>query len=144
MDFGGDDFHGSDGTIPVRRYKREELLPSARAFWDACVAAGYPETPAQNHPKSMGVGLCPLNNVDSTRMSTALTNLASFRHPLNLTVRSDVLAHRVVLDGNRAVGIEAESGGGDFRIDSAEVILCGGTINSPQPLMLSGVGPAGT
>ena len=142
LDFGGDDFHGSDGPIPVRRYKREELLPSARAFWDACIAAGYPETLDQNHPESTGVGPRPLNNVNGIRMSTAMTYLASFRHPLNLTVRSDVLAHRVIWDGNRAVGVEAQSGGEIFRIDAAEVILCGGAINSPQLLMLSGVGPA--
>ncbi len=141
LDFGGDDFHGSGGPIPVRRYKRDELLPSARAFWDACLAAGYPETLDQNHPDSTGVGPRPLNNVDGVRMSTALTYLAASRHPLNLTVRAGVLVHRIILEGSRAVGVEAESGGEVFRIDADEVILSGGAINSPQLLMLSGVGP---
>ena len=142
LDFGGDDFHGSGGPIPVRRHKRDQLLPTARAFWDACLAAGFPETLDQNHPESTGVGPRPLNNVDGVRMSTALTYLSTVRHPLNLTIRGDVLVRRVLFEGKRAVGLEAESGGELFRVDAGEVILSGGAINSPQLLMLSGVGPA--
>ena len=69
-----DDFHGSDGPIPVRRYKREEWLPVAEAFYDACVAMGFPEDPDQNSPDSNGVAARPLNNIDGVRMSTALTS----------------------------------------------------------------------
>jgi choline dehydrogenase len=142
LDFGGDDFHGSDGPIPVRRYKKEELLPASRAFWDACVAAGYPETFDQNHPDSTGVGQRPLNNVDGIRMSTAMTYLKETRHRLNLTIRGNALAQRILFDGIRAVGVEVESAGEVFSVDAGEVILSGGAINSPQLLMLSGVGPA--
>ena len=141
--YGGDDFHGSDGPIPVRRYQRDELLPAARAFWDACLAEGFPETLGQNHPDSTGVGPRPMNNIDGVRMSTAVTYPAEARNRLNLTVRGDVLARKVLFDGKRAVGIEAESGGEIFQIDAEDVILRGGAINSPQLLMLSGVGPAG-
>ena len=142
LDFGGDDFHGSDGPIPVRRYKREELLPTADAFWRACLAEGFPETLDQNHPDSTGVGPRPLNNIDGVRMSTALTYLAIARHRLNLTVRSNVLVRRVLFDGTRASGVEVESGGEVFRVEGGQIILSGGAINSPQLLMLSGVGPA--
>ena len=142
LDFKGDDFHGSDGPIPVKRPKREELSPTARAFWDACVAAGYPETLDKNHPESTGVGPHQLNNIDGVRMSTALTYLGMARHRLNLTVRGGVLVQRVLFDGDRAVGVEAESGGETFTIEAQEIVLSGGSINSPQLLMLSGVGPA--
>ena len=142
LDFGGDDFHGSDGPIPVRRYKTEELLPTARAFWEVCVAEGFPETLDQNHPESEGVGARPLNNIDGVRMSTALTYLTMARHLLNLTIRANVFVRRILFDGKRTVGVETESGGEIFRIEADEVILSGGAINSPHLLMLSGVGPS--
>ena len=142
LDFAGDDFHGSEGPIPVRRYKREELLPAPRAFWDACSAAGFPDSLDQNHPDATGVGPRPLNNVDGIRMSTALTYLNMARHRLNLSIRANVVARRVLFEGDRAVGVEAESGGEVFRVQADQVILSGGAIASPQVLMLSGVGPA--
>ena len=141
LDFSGDDFHGSDGPIPVRRYQEDELLPSPRAFLEACVAAGFPHTHDVNHPESTGVGYFAFNRIDEVRMSTALTYLDMARSRLNLTVRSDVLVHRVMFDGQRAVGVEAESGGEVFQVTANNIILSGGAINSPQLLMLSGVGP---
>jgi len=142
LNYGGDDFHGSEGPIPVRRYKKEEMLPSCQAFWDACIGAGFPESLDQNHPESTGVGPRPLNNIDGVRMSTSLTYLTTARHRLNLTIRGNVLVRRILFDGKRAVGVEAESDGELFTIDANEVILSGGAINSPQLLMLSGIGPA--
>ena len=141
-DYPGGDFHGNDGPIPVRRYKRAEWLPHAGAFYDACVALGFPEDPDQNHPDSNGVAARPLNNIDGVRMSTALTYLNLARHRLNITIRGNVTVRRILFEGKRAVGIEAESGGEVFNIDSDQVILSGGAIASPQILMLSGVGPA--
>ena len=142
LDFPGDDFHGSDGPIPVRRYREDDLLPSPWAFLQACVAAGFPQTHDMNHPESTGVGFYAFNRIDDVRMSTALTYLETARSRLNLTVRSEVLVHRVLFDGQRAIGVEAESGGEMFRVSADNVILSGGAINSPQLLMLSGVGPA--
>ncbi|HIA15946.1 MAG TPA: mycofactocin system GMC family oxidoreductase MftG [Dehalococcoidia bacterium] len=141
LTFGPDDFHGGDGPIPVRRYAKEDLMEVPTGFWDACLAAGFPEALDQNHPEATGVGPRPLNNVDGIRMSTSLTYLSMARHRLNLTVRADVLAHRILFEENRAVGIEAESGGEVFQVFGDEVILSGGAINSPQLLMLSGIGP---
>ena len=142
LDFKGGDFHGSDGPIPVRRYKKEELSPFMRAFWDACVAEGFPEALDRNYPGSTGVGPHVLNNVDGVRMSTSLTHLDIARHRLNLTIRGNVLVRRILFEGKRAVGVEAESGGDTFEVEAKEVIVSGGAINSPQVLMLSGVGPA--
>ena len=142
-DFGGDDFHGNDGPIPVRRYQRREWLPTARAFYDACVDMGFPEDPDQNHPDSTGIAARPLNNIDGVRMSTSLTYLNLARHRLNLTVRGNVTVHRVLVQGKRAVGVEAASGDQRFTVEADQIILSGGAVASPQILMLSGVGPAG-
>ena len=141
LDFPGGDFHGNDGPIPVRRYKRKDWLPYFGAFYDACVAMGFPEDPDQNHPDSNGVACRPLNNINGVRMSTALTYLDLARHRLNMSVRANVTVRRIIFEGNRAVGVEAESGGEIFTVDGDQIILSGGAIASPQILMLSGVGP---
>ena len=140
-DFRGD-FHGSDGPIPVRRHKRENMLPSVNAFYDACLAEGYREFPDQNHPDSTGIAPTPLNNQAGVRVSTALAYLDQARHRLNLTIRANVLVRRILFEGKRAVGIEAESGGETFSVYGDQIVISGGAINSPQLLMLSGVGPA--
>ena len=142
LDFAGDDFHGSEGPIPIRRHKDDELLETPQAFLDACKAYGFPYTEDMNHPDSTGVGYYPLNRVDGIRMSTAMTYLRNVRNKLNLTIRSDVLVHKILFQGNKACGVLVESGGERFEVYSDLVILSGGAINSPQVLMLSGVGPS--
>ena len=137
-----DDFHGFDGPIPVRRHKEETWLPAQVAFHQSCLDEGYPHDPDMNNPDSWGVGPIPMNNPDGIRMSTSLTYLNPVRHRMNLTVRSGVTAHRLIFDGNRAVGIEVESGGERFIVEGDEFICSGGAVGSPQLLLLSGVGPA--
>ena len=138
-----DDFHGFDGPIPVRRHKRETWLPAQVAFYEACLAAGFPNDPDMNHPESTGIGPITMNNPDGIRMSTALTYLNPQRHRLNLTIRPNALAHRILFDGKRAIGVEVASGGERFTVEGEEIILSSGAIASPQLLMLSGVGPRG-
>ena len=142
LDFGGDDFHGSDGPVPVRRYPRSEWLPYASAFERACVDAGFPISEDQNHPESTGVSPRARNTINGVRMSMALNYLDLARHRLNLTVRGNVTARRIIFDGNRAVGIEAESGEEVFTIEGEQIVVSSGAIASPQLLMLSGIGPA--
>lgn len=137
-----DDFHGADGPIPVRRHQREAWLPFQEAFYQAALAAGYPEDPDMNHPESGGVGPLPMNNPDGIRMSTGLTYINPNRQRLNLTIRPNVLVRRLLFEGKRAVGVEVESGGETFVVEGAQIILSAGAIASPQLLMLSGVGPA--
>ena len=137
-----DDFHGSNGPIPVHRHMRETWLPLGEAFYRACIAAGFPEHPDQNHPEYTGVGPIPTNNTDGIRMSMALTYVNPNRHRLNLTIRANVLAMRIMFEGNKAVGVEVESSGERFWVEASEIILSAGAIASPQLLMLSGVGPA--
>ncbi len=141
LDFGGD-FHGAEGPIPVRRHRREEWLPTQEAFFRACVDAGMPESADMNDPDATGVGPRPMNNVDGVRMSAAITYLEMARHRLNLTIRAGVTVRRILFEGNRAVGVEVDSGLDRWVIEGERVILSGGAIASPQLLMLSGVGPS--
>ncbi len=141
QDFRGD-FHGTGGPIPVRRYNRVDLTPHAKAFYGACLAEGFPETPDHNHPEATGIGPAPLNHSNGIRMSTALTYLEQARHRVNLTLRANVAVKRVLFRGKRAVGVEADSGGEGFTVAGDNIVLSAGGIVSPQLLMLSGVGPA--
>ena len=137
-----DDFHGTDGPIPVWRHQREDWLPLHAAFYQACLDAGFPDDPDMNHPDATGVGAMPLNNPGGVRMSTSITYLDACRHRLNLTIRPNVLARRILFDGKRATGVEVESGGESFSVEGGEIILTAGAIHSPHLLLLSGVGPA--
>ena len=137
-----DDFHGTNGPIPVWRLPREEFLPVNEAFHQATVAAGFPEDPDMNNPDSTGTGAVPMNNPGGIRMSASLSYLNPNRHRLNLTVKANVRAHRVLFAGDRAAGVEVESGGEIFQMEAGQIILSAGAIASPQILMLSGIGPA--
>jgi choline dehydrogenase len=140
-DFAGD-FHGSDGPMPIRRFKRAEWLAPQTAFYEAARAAGFPDSPDHNHPEATGVGPTPLNNVDGVRWSAALGYLDPARHRLNLTIRPDCHVTRVLFTGDRATGVEIVSGGQSQTVEGDEVVLSAGPINSPHLLMLSGIGPA--
>ena len=140
-DFRGD-FHGTEGPIPVKRSTKDQWLPHSAAFHEACLAEGFRDDPDQNHPESTGVSPRARNTIDGVRISTALAYLDPARHRLNLTVKADVLARRVLFEGKRAVGMEVESGGEIFTVYGDQVILSSGAIGSPQILLLSGVGPA--
>ena len=142
-DFGGGDFHNSDGPIIVHRFKPETMLSEQTAFYNACRAAGIADSPDHNAPDASGVGPCPVNNPNGIRWSTALGYLDMARHRLNLTIKANCTVHRILFDGKRAIGVEVESGGETFTAEAEEIILSSGAIGSPQILMLSGVGPAG-
>ena len=142
LDFGGD-YHGQDGPIPVRRWRRDEWLSPQSAFFDACQALGFPESADHNAPGASGVGPIPLNTVDGVRWSTALGYLAPARQRANLTILPDTRVRQILLEGRRAVGVLASRNGLSVRVDaSEEIILSAGAIGSPHLLMLSGIGPA--
>jgi choline dehydrogenase len=136
-----DDFHGSSGPIWVERPRREEWQPLNRAFFAACRAMGFPEVTDHNDPRSTGIGPWPRNRRDGVRVSTALAYLLPARSRLNLTVRGDCHACRVLIEDGRTVGVEIECGGNLQRIHGRRVTLSAGAINSPAILMRSGVGP---
>ena len=141
MDFSGD-FHGSDGPVPVRRYPRNEWMPHALAFEEACLALGFEADADQNHPESTGVSPRARNTIEGVRISMALAYLDPARHRLNLTIKANVMSRRILFEGRRAVAVEAESGGEQFTVEGGQIVLSAGSIGSPQLLLLSGVGPA--
>ncbi len=136
-----DDFHGSDGPIPIARRENEPWPDVQRAFHAAAMERGYANNPDLNGPDSGGIGSIPMNNRDGVRMSTAITHLNPVRHRLNLTVKGNVFVRRVLFDGSRVAGVEAESGGEIFNVAGDRVALCAGALKSPHILMLSGIGP---
>ena len=136
-----DDYHGSDGPMPVRRRQSSTWPTIQKAFFDSCLQAGFGSTEDTNGPNPAGLGVSPTNNLDGVRMSAALTHLGPARHRLNLTVRGQVFVRRVLFEGTTAIGVEAESGGESFQVRADRVVLCAGAIRSPHLLMLSGVGP---
>jgi len=140
-DFGDSDFHNAHGPILVRRFQREEWLADQHAFYNACKAAGFPDSPDHNHPDATGIGPVPCNNPNGIRWSTSLGYLSQARHRLNLTIKANCMVHRLLFDGKKAVGVEVESGGQKFVVEGKDIILSSGAIGSPHLLMLSGVGP---
>ena len=136
-----DDFHGTDGPMPVRRRQSGAWPAIQKAFHDTCAAEGYGVTDDVNGPNPAGVGIAPTNNIGGVRVSAAMAYLNPMRHRLNLTVRGEVFVRRILFDGSKAVGVEAESGGEVFTVEAERVVLSAGAIRSPHILMLSGVGP---
>ena len=136
-----DDFHGTEGPMPVRRRQSSATPAIQRAFRDACVREGHSAVEDTNGANAAGVGVSPTNNLGGVRVSTAIAYLSQVRHRLNLTVRGQVNVRRVLFEGSRAVGVEAESGGEVFTVEAEKVVLSSGALRSPQLLMLSGIGP---
>ena len=140
LDFGGD-FHNREGPLPVRRVPQSEWEPNLQAFYRACVDHGFPESPDMNLPDAAGVGTYPVSNVDGLRVNTAMAYLDPVRHRLNLTIRGNTLVRRVLLEGNRAVGVEVISDGQTFHVYGHEIVCSAGAFGSPMLLMRSGIGP---
>ena len=136
-----DDFHGTEGPIPIVRREKEPWPEIQQAFHTACVQAGYTSTNDMNGPDTAGIGSVPMNTRNGVRMSTAITHLNPVRHRLNLTVRGNVFVRRVLIKDRQAVGVEVESGGEIFKVESGSVVLSAGALKSPHLLMLSGIGP---
>ena len=140
QDFAGD-FHGTSGPIAITRHKKEDWLPLQKAFYAACLAAGYRDDPDMNNPDGGGIGAIPLNYVDGVRVSTAIGYLTPCRNRLNLTLKPTVTIHRILFQDKQAIGVLAESGNEIFELFGETIILSAGAIASPQLLMLSGIGP---
>ena len=136
-----DDFHGTDGPMPVRRRQLGPWPDIQKAFHAACLDAGYGVVEDTNGPNPAGIGVWPSNNLNGWRMSAAITHLNPMRHRLNLTVRGRVFVRKVLIKDLKAVGVEVESGGEVFEVEADRVVLSAGALKSPHLLMLSGIGP---
>lgn len=134
--------HGDHGPIPVRRDPPDRWHPISTAFHDAAVQAGFPEEPDKNDSAAPGMGPVPLNARDGVRVNTALAYLLPVRSRHNLEVRGHTRVLRVLLEGQRAVGVEVEHAGQVETVRAGTVVLCSGGVGSPLLLMRSGIGPA--
>jgi choline dehydrogenase len=138
---GANEFHGVGGPLPVSDSRSRN--PMSVAFAEAGVEAGYAANEDFNGAQQEGFGLYQVTQRGGMRASTAVAYLHPAMERPNLTVMPYMHVHRVLFEGTRAVGVEASQLGAlqEFRAER-EVILSGGAYNSPQLLMLSGVGPA--
>ncbi len=137
--YGADAYRGDSGPLHVT----DGLCanPLYQAFIDAGVQAGYPKTEDMNGHQQEGFGHMQMTTHKGRRWSTANAYLRPVLGRPNLTLRVKTLTRRILFDGNRATGVEVHRAGKTQVIEAArEVLCCGGAINSPQLLMLSGVG----
>jgi choline dehydrogenase len=138
---GADGFHGVGGPLRVEDLRSPH--PWTRAVVQSAVAAGHPRNDDFNGAALEGVGQYQVTQRRGRRWSSADAYLHPAEHRPNLTVRTDALTTRVLVESGRATGVEYRAGG---RVHTAhairEVVLSGGAVNSPQLLMLSGIGPA--
>jgi choline dehydrogenase len=134
-------YHGTGG--PQNVADPRWVSPISQAFLAAAQEIGLPRNEDFNGERQEGAGLYQLNQKNGERHSTAAAYLRPALRRENLTVVSHALATRILFAGSRAVGIEYVRRRETHEVRaSREVILCAGTIGSPQLLMLSGVGPA--
>jgi choline dehydrogenase len=138
---GADTFHGGEGPLKVMR--GEPGTPICSAFVEAAVAAGFAQRDDFNGADQEGFGHYDCTIHRGKRFSTATAYLRPALRRKNLTVLVRAVAQRIIFEGRtaRAVAFTIDGRPQTLRADR-EIILCGGAINSPQLLMLSGIGPA--
>jgi len=137
---GADDWRGGDGPLKLER--GPATSPLFRAFLEAVEEAGHPLTVDVNGYRQEGFNAFDRNVYRGRRLSAA----RAYLHPVlsrdNLDLVTKAHATRLVMDGTRVTGVEYQRRGRRHVVAAAEVVLCGGAINTPQLLQLSGIGPA--
>jgi choline dehydrogenase len=133
--------HGTGGALAV------SAAPDRHPISDAFIAAGetldIPRRDDLNGLDQEGIGYYHMTARNGLRMSTAKAFLKPIRSRRNLTVATEALAFRIICEGTRADGLAYNRGGRQcYAKAGREVLLCGGAVNSPQLLQLSGIGPA--
>jgi len=141
-EFGENAYRGGDGPLSTRFSRYQD--PLAEAFTAAGLAAGHGYTPDYNGAQQEGFGEWQATIRDGRRCSTAVAYLRPALARGNVSLALKALTTRVILQGTRATGVEYVQGGKrKTAMAAGEVILCGGVINSPQLLNLSGIGDPG-
>jgi choline dehydrogenase len=138
-DIGGDDYHGDTGPLSVT--KGGSANPLFKAWTDAGQQAGYAYTEDMNGYRQEGFGPMDRTTKKGKRGSTAVGYLRPAMKRPNLTVIKRAHTKRVILEGKVAKGVEYVRRGKEHQVFANDVILSGGPINSPQLLLLSGIGP---
>jgi choline dehydrogenase len=138
---GASEWHAVGGPLPVSDQRSGNAI--SPAFVEAGVEAGLARNEDFNGAEQDGVGMYQVTQRGGMRASAAVSYLHPASERPNLTVMPYMHVNRVLFEGTRAVGVEASQLGQaqEFRAER-ETILCGGAYNSPQLLMLSGIGPA--
>jgi choline dehydrogenase len=140
-DNGAEGWRGKDGPVHVTRGKMTN--PLYRAFTDAGVEAGYPFTADYNGTKQEGFGPMEMTVWKGRRWSTANAYMKPALKRPNVSLRKGTRAERIVFEGRKAVGVVVSRWGHVETLRARkEVILAASAFNSPQLLMLSGIGPA--
>lgn len=138
---GADAYHAVGGPLRVEDQQRPHRITTETL--SAALEAGIPANPDPNGAEQDGCGLFQVTQRAGRRWSSADAYLRPVLSRPNLTVQTDALVHRVCLEGGRAGAVEYELAGKLIVARAGrEVLLSGGAINSPQLLMLSGIGPA--
>ena len=139
---GADEYHGNQGPLSVSNMRIQR--PITDAWVAAAQAAGYKFNPDHNGADQEGVGFFQLTTKNGRRCSAAVAYLNPARTRPNLQVITHAQVEKVVIEGQRATGVQYKDKSGALRTINTgkEIILSGGTINSPQLLMLSGIGEA--
>ena len=137
---GGSETRGGDGEMRVTDPTFKH--PASDAFIESAVKAGIEPIDDFNGGSHEGVSFLQYTIRDGKRESTAAAFIKPIRERANLTIEVDAQADRILFDGKRAVGLAYRVAGQPREVKAREVILSAGVINSPQLLMLSGVGPA--
>ena len=141
-DLGAGSYHGTDGPQHVTEISAK-AHPLSRTFIETGKALGLPFAADLNSPNGEGVGIYQINTRHGRRASTANEYLRPALRKGGVTLRTKSHATRILFEGTRATGIAYQRGGKTFVARATrEVILSGGSINSPQLLSLSGIGDA--
>src|SRR6266699_2898122 len=137
---GADEFHGAGGPLCVSDVPDHH--PICEAFIESALALGFPRNDDFNGARQEGVGYHQTTTRNGRRCSTAVGYLRPAMQRRNLQVVTEALSDKILFEGRRAVGVSFRRGGRQFEAHAArEIIVCGGAVNSPQLLMLSGIGP---
>ncbi len=135
---GADEYHGSNGPLYLTTPECDNPLFSA--FFKAAQQAGYPLTDDVNGFQQEGFGRFDQTIYRARRLNAARAYVHPAKHRTNLTVKCRALTTRILFEDSRAVGVEYSQGKHLKKVYAHEIICCGGAINSPQLLQLSGVG----
>jgi choline dehydrogenase len=136
---GADQFHGAGGPLCVSDVARH---PICEAFIEAALKAGFARNDDFNGASQDGVGYHQTTTRNGRRCSTAVGYLRPAMRRPNLRVITEALTEKILFDGNRAVGVNFRRGGEVHTVRAVrEIIVCSGAVNSPQLLLLSGIGP---
>lgn len=137
---GADEHHGAGGLLHVTA--DYEPHPVTRSIIEAAQQAGHPYNDDTNSGNQEGVAFVDLNTKDGKRHSTAVAFLRPALDRNNLTLITNARVHRVEIEDGRATGVTYMQDNKLHTVKAAkEVIVCGGAVESPRILMLSGVGP---